>query len=210
MNKLWQKIKYEVIKDKKIYLFLFIILIIGIITGSLFINILNTEDKTLVINEITNFFKQIKSNDINYTIALKNSFSSNLLYIILIWLLGISIIGIPIIVFIVFIKGFIIGFSVSSIILQYKFWGILGAITYIFPHVIINTLIILLLSCYALYFSFYLFWAIIKKRNINFKDIINKYSYLMLISIILIIITSLIEVFVSPYIIKLFLTFIKL
>lgn len=209
MAKLLKKLKFHIIKSKKMYLFLIIILLIGLLCGSLFITILNEEDKLMVIKQLTSFFNQIKTNKIDYPQALKNSLTTNLIYIILIWLLGISIIGIPIIIFIVFIKGFIIGFSISAIIATYKLIGLIGAFTYIFPHLIIASFIIIIISCYALYLSFNLFWSIIQKKSINFKHIINKYSMVMIISMIIMIITSLIEVFFSPYLIKLFLMMVK-
>lgn len=209
MAKLLKKLKFHIIKSKKMYLFLIIILLIGLLCGSLFITILNEEDKLMVIKQLTSFFNQIKTNKIDYPQALKNSLTTNLIYIILIWLLGISIIGIPIIIFIVFIKGFIIGFSISAIIATYKLIGLIGAFAYIFPHLIIASFIIIIISCYALYLSFNLFWSIIQKKSINFKHIINKYSMVMIISMIIMIITSLIEVFFSPYLIKLFLMMVK-
>lgn len=210
MNKLWNKVNNEVIKGKKLYMFLLLVLVAGLIAGSLFITVLDNQDKTLVANQMTTFFKNIKEGHLDFMLALRNSLTSNLLFIVFIWLLGISVIGIPVIIFLVFMKGFIIGFSIASIVMKYKLIGILGAITYITPHEIISAMIILILSCYALYLSFNIFWAIIQRKSINFKDIINHYSKVMLVSVIFIIATSLIEVFLSPYIIKFFLMFTKL
>jgi stage II sporulation protein M len=209
MNKLLNNVRYEVIREKRLYLFLTIMLFMGVISGSIFLTVLKEADKLSVTNHLVAFFTEIKNNNIQYSLAFKNSVSSNLLFIILIWLLGISVIGIPIIIFIVFIKGFIIGFSVGAIILQYKIIGLLGALAYIFPHIIISSFIILILSCYALYLSFNIFWSIVQRKNMNFKNIINRYSFIMLISIIGMILASFFEVFLSPYFIKFFLLFTK-
>lgn len=208
MNKLYLKLKNATIKSKKIYLFLLLIFIIGLIFGSIFITIINETDKNAVMSQITNFFLKIKTNQINFIDVLKNNLSSNLIYIIFIWLLGISIVGIPIIIIMLFIKGFMIGFSVASIIAKYKLIGILGSFTYIFPHIVLSVLIIFTISNYALKLSFNLFNAVIKKKTINFNEIINRYSFIMLLGIIGMTITSLIETFISPYIIKLFLYFV--
>lgn len=209
MAKLSAKLKFHIIKSKKMYIFLIVILLIGLIFGSFFITLLTENDKLMVTKQLTSFFNQIKLNKINYLQALKNSLATNIIYIILIWLLGISIIGIPIIIFIVFIKGFIIGFSIAAIIATYKLIGLIGAFSYIFPHLIISSFIIIIISCYALYLAFDLFFSIIQKKSINFKYTINKYSLILLISLIIMIIASLIEVFLSPYLIKLFLMLVK-
>ncbi|HHT38679.1 MAG TPA: stage II sporulation protein M [Mollicutes bacterium] len=208
MNKLFSKLKSLSVKGKKLYLFLLIIFIIGVIFGSVFLTILDENDKASVLNQVASFFNQIKANEINYLETLRNSMTANLLYITFVFILGISIIGIPIVIIMLFLKGFMIGFSLVTIIAQYKFIGVLGAITYIFPHIIISTLVILIISYYALNLSFNIFKAVIKKKTINFNEIINRYSFTMLFGVILMIISSLIETFISPYIIKFFLIFI--
>ena len=58
---------------------------------------------------------------------------NNFVYFISMWLLGISIIGLPIIYIMIFLKSFKIGFTVSSIFANYKFLGILGIICYLIP-----------------------------------------------------------------------------
>ncbi|MGI6329858.1 MAG: stage II sporulation protein M [Bacilli bacterium] len=209
MVKLFKKIIKELNKEKKVYTFLSLILLSGLFFGSLFITILNEEDKLEVIKQITSFFHSIKEGKINYLEALKSSLIGNLLYISSIWLLGISIIGIPIIIFLVFLKGFIIGFSIITIIIHYKTIGILGAFTYIFPHLIINSLVILGVGCYAFYLSLDLFLAVIKRKNINFKNIINRYFFVLLLGIFLLFLSSLMEVYFSPFFIKFFLFFVK-
>ena len=208
MNKL-SNLFTKSIKAKNIYLFLLLIFIIGVIFGSLFITIINDTDKNTVLNQITNFFNEMKSNKIDYLDIFKNSVISNLIYITFIWFLGISIIGIPIIIIMLFIKGFMIGFSITSIIANYKFLGILGSLSYIFPHIILSIIVILLISYHALKLSINLLKSVINKKNINFNEIINRYSMIMLISVIGMIIISLTEAFINPYIIKLFTILLK-
>jgi stage II sporulation protein M len=204
MNKLIHKFKLPTIKGKRLYLFLLLIFIIGILFGSIFITILNETDKNSVLAQITSFFEQIKTGKIDYIGALKNSITSNLFYVVATWLLGISIIGIPIIIVMLFIKGFMIGFSIAAIIAKYKLIGVLGAFTYLFPHIILSIMVGFVISYYALGLSFNLLKAVVEKKSINFSEIINRYSFIMLVSIIMMVISSLIETFLSPYIIKLF------
>ena len=209
MNKLFSKLKLSSIKGKRLYLFLLLVFIIGVVFGSIFITILDEPDKNSVISQIASFFDQIKANKIDYLGVLKNSVTSNLLYIAFIWILGISIIGIPIIIIMLFLKGFMIGFSIAAIIAKYKIIGILGSFTYIFPHIILSVLVIFMMSYYALKLSFSLLKAVIERKSINFSEIINRYSLVMLMSVIIMVVASLIETFISPYIMKLFVMFIK-
>ena len=89
---------------------------------------------------------------LDYKSAFINCLTSNTIYIVLIWLLGISILGIPIIIIILILKSFTIGFTISSILYFYKFKGLIIAIIYIIP-LLINLFAIIYLSYYAIMFS---------------------------------------------------------
>ena len=116
--------------------------------------------------------------------------------------LGFSIIGIPIVIFMYFSKVFILGFSLSSFILQYKFKGLLLALIYFFPHHVVNILAYTLIMIYSLKISFILINSIIKKKTISFKAIMNRYLIVFAVSIGMVIVASLYECFVVPFLIK--------
>lgn len=203
------KLKSIFIINNQIITFLFGLSIIAIITGAFYITILNKTDQSLITETILNFFNNISTNKLNYGLSLKNTFIINIGFIILIWLLGISVIGIPIIIFLFFSKIFTLGFSISSIIFNYKLKGIPLAILYIFPHHVINGYIYMIILAYSLSLSLKIITTIIKRKSIDFKIIMNKYGYVLIVSSIIILITTLFEVFITPLLIKLTLTFIK-
>ena len=198
MKKIKNLIKY----DKKIMTLLNIISIIGIIAGSIFIIILNKSDKELVVNSISNFFSSIKNNNFDYKITLINSSLSNLLISFFIWLLGISVIGVIATILILFYKAFLLGFTTTAIIYTYSIKGVLLAIFYCLPHLIINFLILLYLGSYSIKLSIILIKSIFKKENLNFKQFINNYLKILLVSVIILIISALYETFLASYILK--------
>lgn len=208
-NKLYAA-KNSIIKQKKLYRIIITLMIFGIISGILFIFFISKESKTKALVSIKNFFDLMNtSTGINYGKSLLNTLVNNIGYVLLIWLLGISIIGLPITIVLAFMKSFIVGFSISSIISCYKAKGILGAFLYVFPHQIIILFIYLLLSFYSISFSIKLFKSLFLKQTINFRVVMQKYIKILLISLISIIIVSLYEVFISTYFIKLFTMLLK-
>ena len=178
MDKLFNTVKF----DKRYVLFCLVLVIVGIIAGSLFIIILNNSDKNLVIEYFESFIDNIKNNDFNYIETLKNTLIINYLVIFIIS---------------------IIGFSLSSFILTYKIKGLLLSIIYIFPHLIINILLFSLLIAFTLKLSLKMINYIIKKKEVNMRLYFNKYIYTSVFIIIIITITSLYESFVAPYLLKL-------
>lgn len=196
-------------KTKKSYLFLFILVLIGVITGCIFFNTINNNDKVLVVTKISDFMSNIKNNNLNHTEVLKTSLITNLSMVIIMWLLGISIIGCFINVFITYLKGFIFGFIISGILYTYKSIGLIGIITYTFPHYFINIIVVIVMTYFSLNISKVLLKSIIQKQSVNLSTIMKKYYKILLFSICTIIISSLFETFISPYIIKLFTLLIK-
>lgn len=207
--KLMDKLKKELRCNKKGLLFLLGITIIGFIFGVIFITIINKSDKLLVKDYIISYIDNIKNNKIDFIDNFKNIFFSNFSFILIVWILGMSVIGIPINIFYYFINSFILGFSIASFILTYNIKGCIFSLIYIIPHSLINILIFTFLIYYTINFSLTLIFAIFKKKSINFKVIINKYIKVFLISFIIIILTSLYEAFIIPNIMNKLLFIVK-
>lgn len=199
MDKLFNLVKF----DKKYVLFCLILIILGIVCGSLFIVILNGNDKSLVIEYIESFIDTIKNNSFDYISTLKNTLIINYFVIFIISIIGFTYFLTPLNILILFYKSFIIGFSLSSFILTFKIKGLLLSIIYIFPHLIIIILLFSLLIAFTLKLSINMINHIIKKKEVNMRDYFNKYLYTVLFIFIMITISSLYEAFICPYLLKL-------
>lgn len=204
MNAKIKKIINTIIPNKKINYFTFLIITLGIISGAIFLVLISQNDKTSVATQITTFMENINKNNIDSVQALKNSILTNFTYVLLIWVLGMSIIGIIFNIFLIYIKGFVIGFSISSFIYIYGIKGTLSSFLYIFPHQLINIFVILVLGIYSIMFTTNLYKQIIIDKSINLKKFIKTYFYILLIVSTLTIISSLIEALFTPALFKLF------
>ena len=192
-----------ILPNKKVNLFVIFIVILGIISGSLFLMVLNENDKSEVINEISTFMANINTNNINNLNSFKNSLIEGMILIILSWILGMSIIGVIFNIFFIYMKSFTIGFSISSFILVYTYKGILSSLIYVIPSQLINILIILILGVYTLLFSKYLFKMIfLKDKTVNLGKFFKKYVLVFGICIILCVISSLCEAYLLPSLLK--------
>jgi len=182
LDKLLNNIRFE----KKYVLFTLVLVLLGILTGSLFIVILDKTDKNIVVEYISSFIDNIKNNNINSLEFLKNTLLTNYIIIIIFTLIGFSFFFFPINILILFYKSFVIGFTLSSFILTYSLKGLLLSIIYIFPNLIINILLFSLITAFTMQNSINMIKYIINKQNINMRHYFNKYfSILFLISIIL-------------------------
>lgn len=203
MNKLFKMILKDVKKEKTTYISLIIVIIISIFFGTFFITILNDSDKILLKNEINNFFELISSKEFSLSNNLMPNIINNNIFTIILWILGLSIIGLPFIICILFYKGFTLSFTVTSLIYNFKLEGIFISFIYAFPHLIINLIIYFILSCYSFNLSIKILRNILNKENIKIKHELKKYILILIISIIILCLTALYETYILPNIIKL-------
>lgn len=193
-----------ILPNKKINLFVLFVIVLGIISGCIFLLALNATDKELVVNQITNFMTNINNNNINNFNAFKNCLIENLIFIILIWILGMSIIGVIFNIFIIYLKGFVLGFTLSSFFMIYKYKGLLAGFIYLVPTNIIYIIATLIIGVYSVLLTIYL-WKVIfmKDKSCNISRFLKKYLLILLISIVLISLAALCESYLVPAIMKL-------
>ena len=178
-----------ILPNKRINLFAIFILILGIISGSIFLIVLKDNDKNMIVEQFNTF---------------RNALYENYIFIILVWLLGSSIIGIIVNIFLVYFKGFIYGFSLSSCYWVFKYKGLILSFIYAFPTIIINLIVVLILLVYSILFTSYL-WKVIfaKDRNTGIKRFLKKYLFVLLICLVLGLVSSFLEAYLVPSMIKL-------
>lgn len=204
MDKLRKRVKL----DKHLLIFLMILLIVGIIVGAVFVTILNESDQTLINEYLNSFLSNIENNKLNYISSFKNSLISNIIFVLIIWLLGISIIGLPIMIFMYFSKIFVLGFSIGSIIVNFHLKGIIFALVYSLGQALFLFGLIILMI-YAMSFSFKLIDCFFKKKTFDFKLVINKYTFILGIILIVSLIASLYDSYLLPLILKSIVSFIR-
>lgn len=206
MKKIINYLNETVKKEKNILIFNTIIFLVGVVLGSLFINFITNDDKKLLIEQVSTFFSNVKklTSDIFGFESFLSILFNNLLVLSIIFVLGISMIGIPIVIFILFFKGFMLGTTISTIILKYSIKGIIGIILYIFPVCILSICVYLFMCFYAIYASKKFLRAFLKKDTLNFKQFLGKYLLSFIISITLILLLSLLDAYLTPLLLKLF------
>lgn len=194
----------RIFPNKKTNIFVVIILFLGLISGAIFANIIGLNDKALVTDKIKLFIDNINTNSIDSILAFKNSISINLIYLIIIFILGMTLIGIIFNIFILFIKSFIIGFTLASFIITYSYKGLILSASYLLLGQLLFIIVLILLTIYSITFSFKLLKVIFKSPNNNeLPKYLKNYCLILIFSIIISLLASLCEVFIFPSLIKL-------
>lgn len=192
------------IKKNKLLAILLIISILTLIL-SLFLTstINNTVKKDInknIINILSNKEEQ-KALITDKTII--NSIFQKISITGIIWILGISIIGIPITILIYITKVILLGWNLFFMIKNSKINNCLFIISYLLPDSI-TILILFFLTYYSLTYSILLIKLLFRKKHIPISNITKNYIKILIISIILELIITIIEVYLIPFITPLF------
>ena len=93
MKNIRETIKNHIINNKKEYIIVTLILIIGIFLGVLFVNNINEAQKTEVTDYLNNFIEKMKSiESLDNISLLKTSVIQNVLFAIILWFFGTTVI----------------------------------------------------------------------------------------------------------------------
>ncbi|NWQ39884.1 stage II sporulation protein M [Bacillus sp. EB106-08-02-XG196] len=191
-------------EHSSIFLFIVILFLMGVIFGAIVVNSMSITQKEDLFYYLSQFFGQI----LNGKVAENNdlfaqSFLHNSKFIGLIWILGISIIGLPVILILLFIKGLVVGFTVGFLVSQLGLKGFLLAFVSILPQNLIIIPVFILMAALSVIFSL----RMIKKQFFKTSGqpilpFFKNYILTFIVAVILISAASGVEAYVSPWLMK--------
>lgn len=187
--------------NKKIIFVSTILLGLGLISGIIFFFLTSSLDKMIVKNEILEY-TSLSAKSITLSSFL-NSLKYNLVYIVIITCSSVLYLFSPLVLFINYYKGLLIGFLVSSIFLTYKLKGILYTLVMLFPHHVIMCLLVIVYSSVMFNISLKLIKGTLNKENINLNLFIKKIIILFIMAFIVCVVSSLLEIYLNSYLVNL-------
>jgi stage II sporulation protein M len=116
VKKIKNTAREHITANRSTYFFLFLAFIFGIIAGAFTVNGLSTIQRDELSNYLHGFLQLFNNQDVSSSELFSAGLAENLKMIGLIWVLGVTVIGIPFIYFIVCIRGFVTGFTSGFII----------------------------------------------------------------------------------------------
>ncbi|API90467.1 stage II sporulation protein M [Virgibacillus pantothenticus] len=182
-----------------IYLFMVILFLTGIIFGAILVNSMNFVQKQDLFFYLERFFKQVTDNEqAAYIEIFKNSFFYHIKYLLLLFVLGLSVIGLPLVWILIFLKGLVVGFSVGFMVNQLGMNGLLLASLSIAPQNFLIIPVYIIAGSLAMIFSLTLLSKLFSNRIA--QPVFQPFGrYVLLFSLLILFasIAALLETFVS-------------
>ena len=199
----------HVINNKKDYIIAILLFLIGLMIGIMFINNVNEKQFTQIDEYLKNLVSNMKTiENINYIDLLKESVLSNTILIIIIWIASSTIIGIPIVYGNLVFRGFALGYTITSIV---STLGMKNGIIFGLSSLLLHNIIFILVLLAASVSGMKLYKSIIKNREReNVKIEFFRHTIFCIIMLLLLVVSSLIEVYISTNLAKFVVNYIKI
>ncbi len=179
-------------------------LIIGIISGSIAVNMMSDFQLENILNFINDILTNINNITVDCASVFYLSLSNNLKTAFVLISLGLSIIGFPLILIIMFLRGFVLGFTIGFLIDKLGSKGILLSVLSILPQNLVFLPCIISIGVAALTFAVTILKNKFKNHHVDYPQLLTGYLMLSLFFTFFLVISSLIEGYISPMFIKLF------
>ena len=187
----------KLFKKNRILFILVVSTVICFILGILFYSLIDLESKSIVNNNILNLIESLNKDEVSKFSNFYSLFLSSSLIIFIIWIFGISIVGLLLVYVLYLFKVFIYAFEFVSLLSNLKLNNILYILIYFIPN-IINIFILLFITYYSLSFSIRVFKHLFIDKSINIKKLFMSYLRVFIIALVLSLINSILEILIIP------------
>lgn len=188
-----------------IYTFIMVLFLMGIIFGAVIVNSLSSQHQEDLFFYLGQFFSQVGEGEmVPQEELLKSSFLHNVKMAGLIWIMGISIIGFPLIFLLLFLKGIVVGFSVGFLVHQMGWNGLLLAFGSLLPQNIFIIPVFIYIAANAVGLSIKLIKKIFVRQSPHYPlvPVFAKYILGFIVALVVLTVAASVEAFISPILMK--------
>lgn len=200
MGQVWKK---HIQTHSSLYLFTIILFSMGIIFGTLTVQSLGYEQQNQLFTYFQQFVQEMNQEVfVEHGHAFVQNFFHYLKYIGFIWVLGLSIIGLPLILVMIFLKGVFIGFTVGFLVHQMGWQGVFIALVGVVPQNMIVVPLMLVVGVLSMSFSFQLIGHLFRTKTVYTPINFSKYMLVIVVVTFVLIFVSFFQTYLSPVLIN--------
>lgn len=185
-----------------VYLIVLLVFALGVTAGFAGVRTLPAEQTEELLWELDYFLQQADMLEMDSAQVARDVLYYGVILIAAIYLLGLTVIGVPVIMAILFIRGFALGFAIEFLTREKSIQGAILTLAAILPHNILMVPALLLAGAASLSFA----WLLVK-RFYNSKIVVwpsfVAYSGIMVFVMACFAGAGLVEVYLTPLFIKL-------
>jgi stage II sporulation protein M len=190
-------------ENLNLYVFVGVLIVVGAIFGTLLVNALTLEQQQELADEIGIYMTSVQdSQHFVHETTFWDSFMFYGKWLFLIWLLGLSVIGLPIVLALNFLKGVLIGFAIALLAQQLAWKGVIFFFVAAAPQ---NALVIpalMIASISAARFAYFVVRERLFRRKGQLLPPFLAHTAVTVLMLVILCTASLYEAFLSPLLLE--------
>ncbi|MCF2937537.1 stage II sporulation protein M [Paenibacillus alkaliterrae] len=186
-----------------LYVFVSVLFVVGVIFGALMVNALTLEQQQELARDIDQYVQLMNAGiGTGDAASFWERFIFHSKWLIILWLLGITVVGIPGVLALNFLKGALVGFSVGTLINQYAWKGVLFSLVSIAPQNILAVPAMIIASAAAISFSMFVIKNRLLQQKGDLAPQLGSFTSTAMLMLIIFAGAALFEAYLSPSLIS--------
>jgi stage II sporulation protein M len=181
------------------FLFIFVLFATGIVFGAVLVGALTLEQREEMARHLAAFAATVdQGGGFDSAASFQQSVMLHLKWLGLIWVLGLSVIGLPLVFALDFLKGVLVGFTVGYMVSVYSWDGLLFAFVSVLPQNLVIIPAFIIVSVAATLFAIHLVKARVVEREGSLAGAFWRYTATALLMVLVLAAAALYEGYLSP------------
>ncbi|MFC5403893.1 stage II sporulation protein M [Cohnella soli] len=182
-----------------LYVFVGVLVIVGAVFGGMLVHALTLEQQQEMADHLGAYLTTLKHPDqLSASDAFWGNFRFYAKWLLLIWLLGLSVIGLPFVFALDFLKGVLVGFAVALLAQQFEWKGVWFFIAATAPQNAIVVPALMIASISAARFAYFVVRERLFRRKGQLLPPFLAHTAVTGMMLIALVVASLVEAYVSP------------
>lgn len=201
MNKFKHKLTEHFQKNWWVYLLIAFCFLTGVIFGSIGAKSLNPSQNSMLGDFVNNGLAGFNSGS-DFSGTLRQALQKELYNLAKFLVLGLTVIGLPLVLALIFTRGFVLGFTVTFLVQQKAWQGGLITLLAILPPNLLSLPAYFIAAVMAINFSLFLIKGDNRKGNSLASNFLGYLGYFLILSAIMVA-AALVEGYLSPFLLRL-------
>jgi len=186
-------------KNINLYVFAGVLVIAGGIFGLLLASSLTLDQQQVLEQDVLQYLHYVQAGpDMTGSASVWTYFSSHIKWLLLLWLLGVTIIGLPGVLILIFIKGAVVGFSIGTFIVQFGWKGIIFSAAAFGPQNFIIIPAMIIVTAAAMSYAIQFVQLRVLKQQMKESPKLIEFTSVSVAMLFLFLFAALLETYISP------------
>ncbi|MFD2116027.1 stage II sporulation protein M [Paenibacillus yanchengensis] len=191
-------------KNRNLHLYAFVIGLIGAgyLFGIVLAHNITLDQQQLLSQEIAQYLHMLQQPSSVDSPKFFTEFMAQLKWLLLIWGLGATVIGVPLSLVFIFLKGSILGFTTMMFIEQFSWKGLTISILATAPHNLLILPALVIVTVAAMQYSWRMIQQHVLQHKLVEKQLFVRYTNQAIIMVFVFIVAVVIKTYLSPTIVQ--------